>query len=57
MRSYPQAAGVSSGSAALLYLEHRVATWTVIPTDPIFTFELTFGVWLVVKSGRHHQTH
>ena len=57
MRSYPQAAGVSSGSAALLYLEHRVATWTVIPTDPIFTFELTFGVWLVVKSGRQHQTH
>jgi hypothetical protein len=50
----PQAAAVPSDAAAVVYLEHHASAWTVIPLDPIFTFELTLGVWLLAMSSARH---
>ena len=38
-----------AGTATLLGLNEQVSVWTGIATAPIFAWELSLGVWLVVK--------
>lgn len=40
---------LAAGSATLLGLNEQVSVWSAIATAPIFAWELSLGVWLVVK--------
>src|SRR5918997_1268690 len=39
----------AAGTATLLGLNEQVSVWTVIATAPIFAWELSLGLWLIVK--------
>jgi hypothetical protein len=40
---------LAAGTATLLGLNEQVSVWTVIATAPIFAWELSLGLWLIVK--------
>jgi hypothetical protein len=40
---------LAAGTATLLGFTEQVSVWTGIATAPIFAWELSLGVWLVVK--------
>ena len=40
---------LAAGTATLLGVTEQVSVWTGIATAPIFAWELSLGVWLVVK--------
>jgi hypothetical protein len=40
---------LAAGTATLLGFNEQVSVWTVIATAPIFAWELSLGIWLVVK--------
>jgi Domain of unknown function (DUF4386) len=40
---------LAAGTATLLGLNEQVSVWSVIATAPIFAWELSLGIWLIVK--------
>jgi len=39
----------AAGTATLLGFNEQVSVWSVIATAPIFAWELSLGIWLIVK--------